>query len=154
MAAALRQCSLNIACRHSLSVDEAEDVAQDTLLRLWQLRADIEVGRAMAFALTVARHLSVDVLRRRRTQSINGMSFAAGQASRPDQQLESADNDRWLEGKLKSMPSTEYMILKLRQVEGRTNKEIAAVLGISESSVPTILSRARRPLFEALQHRK
>ena len=73
--------------------------------------------------------------------------------AQPDVVLENAENERWFESKCRSLPSTEYRVLNLRQVERRSDEEIAAILGIGVASVPTLLSRARRKLLEAVRKR-
>ena len=45
-------------------------------------------------------------------------------------------------------------MLHLRQVERKTDQEIASILGISASSVPTLLSRARRKLLADIMRRR
>ena len=61
----------------------------------------------------------------------------------------------WLKNKLAQLPSTEYKILRLRQIERKTYDEIATMLGISPASVSTLLSRARNKILcEIIKRRK
>lgn len=71
----------------------------------------------------------------------------------PSTEIESSEELRWLENKMKSLPTTEYAILQMRQVEHQNNREIAQRLGIEESSVSTLLARARRRLLEEIRRR-
>lgn len=146
-----------------LGSDEAEDVAQDVLLKLWSLRADLGSARGQAppgaarveaLAYVAARNMAVDRLRRRRTVALPDRPVEDDRHAQPDTLLEIADNERWLERKLGALPSTEYQVLHLRQVERRSDEEIAAILSIPVASVPTLLSRARRRLLEAMARRK
>ncbi len=82
----------------------------------------------------------------------NGQPLA-DTAEMPDQRLETLDNEAWLERRLRELPDKEYQVLHLRQVERRTTQEIAAIAGIAESSVPTLLARARRKLLESYKQR-
>ena len=59
----------------------------------------------------------------------------------------------WLEQCIKELPETEHTILYMRQVEKRTNEEIARLLDISVASVSTLLARARRHLLEKIKRR-
>lgn len=88
----------------------------------------------------------------RRTGS--GRSTHGEHNAPPDIALETADNERWLEQRLKALPSNEHAVLHLRQVERKTDQEIASILGISASSVPTLLSRARRKLLADIMRRR
>ena len=69
----------------------------------------------------------------------------------PQEQLENTDNEEWLDERLKSLPETWQAILYMRQVERRSSNEIASLLGIKETSVRTLLARARKRLFDELQ---
>ena len=71
----------------------------------------------------------------------------------PDERLETKDNEAWLNEQIAGLPAAEYHILHLRQVERKSNKEIAAILGMETTSVATILSRARHRLLEAIRKR-
>lgn len=134
----------------------AEDVAQDTLLRLWTLHDELAADcNIEALATVVARHLAIDSLRRhRKTIDINTQWNLADEVhASPSDVAENADNTEWLEKKLRQLPSTEYQVIHLREVEGKTNQEMAALLGITEASVATLLSRARKKLLNDIKRR-
>ena len=144
--AAARSCGLD--------ADEAEDVAQDALLKLWTLRGEVGEGcNVEALVAVVARNMAVDRHRRRHTVPMTDRPVVDDRHARPDTLLEIADNEQWLSRKMQALPTTEYQVLRLRQVERKTDGEIAAILGIGEGSVPTLLSRARRKLLEAIRKR-
>ena len=71
----------------------------------------------------------------------------------PATTLEEAEDERWLMQKLKQLPTTQHTILYMRQVERLSAQDIAQRLGISETSVSTLLSRARRSLLEEIKRR-
>lgn len=160
----LRRRAIAAARSCGLDSDEAEDVAQDVLLKLWSLREDIASNvaagpqrttseRMAVFAYVAARNLSLDCMRKRHTVPITDRPVIDERNAQPDVVLENAENERWFESKCRSLPSTEYRVLNLRQVERRSDEEIAAILGIGVASVPTLLSRARRKLLEAVRKR-
>ena len=60
----------------------------------------------------------------------------------------------WLRQRLAKLPTTEYEILRLRQVEKRTYAEIAATLGITQTSVSTLLARARAKILAEIRERR
>lgn len=154
MAPELRERSLTVARSMGLDADEAEDVAQDVLLKLWTLRSEIGEGsNVKALASVAARNLSIDCHRRRHTVPLPPVPVLDDRHPRPDDRLEEADNTEWLQRRLRSLPSTEYQVLHLRQVEHRSDNEIAAIIGIAPASVPTLLSRARCRLLAAMKKR-
>lgn len=153
MAADLRRRVIAVARGYGLDADSVEDVAQDTMLKLWTIRENVSDDRsATALALTIARHLAIDWLRSRRMVAIDRVAVADSRYRQPDSLLESSDNEVWLEEQLRNLPTKEYAVLHLRQVEHKSTQEIAAIVGVSEKSVPTMLARARRKLMEKMKN--
>ena len=154
IAAYLRQRIIAVARGYRLDADSAEDVAQDAMLKLWTIRDRLDGRMQMtALAVTIGRHLSIDMLRKTKTVDLDKTKPTDSRFRQPDAMLENAENERWFESKCRLLPSTEYRVLNLRQVERRSDEEIAAILGIGVASVPTLLSRARRKLLEAVRKR-
>lgn len=151
----LRRRAAEVAKACLVSADAAEDVAQDVMLRLWTLRADIEnATNAERLAARMARNLAIDALRRQHTVPLDmGRSVADDRLSSPDSDAESSENTAWLEDRLRRLPPAEYQILRMRQTEQMTNADIAAALGIDKASVASLLSRARRKLFNDIKRR-
>ena len=150
-----RQTALDVCRRYGVDPVAAEDVAQDTMLRLWTLHDDLPPDRPVeALVAVVARHLIIDQRRRQRPQVPidREWTMADGQAP-PDEQVDSNDHQAWLERRLSSLPSTEYQVIRLRQMEGKNNEEIAQILGVTPASAATLLSRARKKLLEDIKRR-
>src|SRR3712207_2734238 len=137
----LRQTAIQVSRRCGTPCDEAQDIAQETVVRLWQLLDSVaDKQRAEALAARIARNMSIDYLRRnRRATGLNTAHLAQRAAStpRPDELLEVHDDMAWLHAQLAALPSTEYTILHMRQVEGCSNDEIARRLGLQTASVST-----------------
>ena len=155
MAVDLRCRAIVVARGYGLDADSVEDVAQDTMLKLWTIREKVDNGKsATALAVTIARHLAVDMLRRRKTVEIDKVAVADSRFKEPDSILESTDDARWIMEQFDRLPTKEYAVLHLRQVEHRSARGIAAIVGVSEKSVPTMLARARRKLLEEMRRRE
>ena len=155
IATGLRHRIISVAKGFSLDNEEAEDVAQDTMLKLWTMHKALQKDKKTeALAVTIAKHLAVDCFRRKHPQALYGHDTAASSYTMPDAIIESKENDIWLSKMLKRLPSAEYAVLHLRQVEQKSTEEIAAIVGISPASVPTLLARARKKLLEELKKRK
>lgn len=154
IATALREQALRRGRCYPLDTDEAEDIAQDTMLRLWALRSKIvSVDHAAGLVSVIAAHAAIDLLRRRRQTVVTTVDVEIREPSgrTPLTDIEDRANDAWLQRQLSRLPSKEYEILHLRQVEQKSNGEIAAILGITPQSVATLLSRARHKLLEKIQ---
>nr|MCR5197776.1 sigma-70 family RNA polymerase sigma factor [Prevotella sp.] len=67
--------------------------------------------------------------------------------------LEYAELEQWLNDEIDRLPSTSAMVLRMRQLERRDLSEIANILGIRQTSVSTLLSRARNELLNKLKRR-
>lgn len=122
---------------------EAEDVVQDALLRLWQLR-DEPVQNVEGMARVVVQHLSIDALRRRREYTpveeieLVGTSLSEGLN----------DTEIHMMALIRQLPTMQQTILRLRHVEEMEVIKIAELIGATEVMVRQSLSRARRKLLE------
>ena len=117
----------------------AEDVLQDTLLRLGKHAAMREEGNAISYVLTVARNLALDSLRRRGREipceELIGIG-SDGRESNEDMPFSSLEALRTLDGE-------ERQIVTLKIEGGLKHREIASILGISQ---PACEKRYRRAL--------
>ena len=132
------------------TADEAEDIAQDTLLKLWAMRHELERYRSVeSLAAVVARNLTIDLHRSRRTVRLDDTSIHLSVSDKmADTDIISREEGRWLRQRLAQLPSRQHTVLVMRQVEHRSYEEIAALLGIGVSSAKVLLSRARKWLLE------
>ena len=81
------------------------------------------------------------------------MKQSAGGWDNPAERIELEEDERWLVQQMEKLPPREMQVLKMRQMEHRSNGEIARLLGISEASVKVILSNARKKLFNDIKIR-
>ena len=129
-----RQKAVSVSRSCGAGETEAEDIAQDVMLRLWQMRYELDRYRSVE-ALVVVEAIVV---------SLN---------TSPHEELEIKENEEWLERRLAELPTTQQALLYMRQVERRSHKELSQLLGISDTSVSTLLARARRTLLEEIKQR-
>ena len=122
---------------------DAEDVVQDALLRLWQLR-DEPIRNVEGMAKVVVRHLSYDAVRRRHERvSIDEADVADGS---PSEGLN--DVEERMMALVRELPPMQQTVLRLRHMEEMEMEDIAELIGTSEVAVRQSLSRARRRLME------
>ena len=124
----------------------AEDVAQDTLLRLWQLRGRLSEYRSVeALARVIARNLALDAMRRGgRTVSLECVPDvdAEAQAAADDAILRSEAQVR-LDRVMAALPPSQRMVMTMRHRDGLEIDEIARITCSSPSNVRVLLCRAR-----------
>ena len=126
------------------SDEEAEDVVQDAMLRLWQLR-DEPIRNVRGFARVVVRNLSLSKVRQRRVTVDIARADVAN-----DDESESAKNeqiDRMME-LVDALPTMQQTVLRMRHMQEMTMADIASLIGTSEAAVRQSLSRARRSIIE------
>ena len=148
-----RHKALSIALSYGAGRDEAEDIAQDVMLRLWQMHDELERYDSIeALAALMARHLLINHQRRRRPEMLEEAKIVSVTTS-PHEQLEMKEDDQWLTKRLEQLPTTQRTLLYLRQVERKSHEELATLLGIEITSVSTLLAKARRTMLEEIKRR-
>ena len=135
---------------------EAEDVAQEAMLRLWKVAADWRRGEAQVstWLYRVTANLVTDRLRarmRRPADPLDEVPEMADGALSAEAGLIAADRVAALDAALASLPDRQRQAVILRHIEGLTNPEIADVLGVGVEAVESLTARGKRGLAAALQ---
>ena len=136
----IRPQLINQARRYLGDADEAEDVVQDALLRLWQMCPELK-SPMCPLATVVVRNLAIDHLRRQPHMEPLGQ-LAVEEETQVDARLE-----RVL-AVIGTLPPMQQTILRLRHMESMEMSEIAELTGSSEVAVRKALSRARQAVRE------
>jgi RNA polymerase sigma-70 factor (ECF subfamily) len=138
-----------LALRITMNKAEAEDVVQDTLLKVWECREDWnQINNLEAFAIATCRNRALDVAKRagRDTENLDEMAHFSSQT--PHEQLEAREEISLVRRLMDSLPEVQRTIMLLRDIEGKTYQEIAQTLDISETQVKVYLHRARTKIKE------
>jgi RNA polymerase sigma-70 factor (ECF subfamily) len=143
---------LGIARRMLRDDAEAEDVAQETLLRLWRSADLVSIGPGglQPWLRRVASNLCIDRIRTARREMVT--DELPEQALAPEQlrSLEEQELGLRVDLALKALPERQRLALTLFHYEGMSQLEVAAVMGISDLAVESLLARARRTLKATL----
>lgn len=139
--------------------DDADDVAQDVLLRLWDIRDRLgEYASVKALGLTVTRHKCIDRLRSvAPTAPLEEASALDVGTASAEQQLIDADEATEVSRLIEQLPEGQRQVLKMRHILGMDTAEIAAATGAREATVRVALSRGRsrlRDLYNESQNEK
>ena len=99
-----------------------------------------------AFCLTICRHLSLDRSEKKEAQhvALDESLHSRPDTSTPYDSLTAREGLGLLQKLLKELPQTQQDIVQLREIEGKSYKEIAAILNLSEEQVKVYLFRARQ----------
>jgi len=139
-----------LALRITLNHAEAEDVVQETLIKVWNRREKWdEIESIEAFCLTICRNLSLDKMRKLDNQSLSFDNSVhdtpdISYSSDPEEQAVQRDRVAHIRRIVNSLPEKQRIVMQLREFEGKTYKEIAKVLDISEEQVKVNIFRARQ----------
>ena len=145
-----------LALRITLNPAEAEDVVQDTLIKVWDKRDQWnEIDSIEAFSLVICRNLALDKNKKKghdnlsREEETNIEPVAS--ASNPLEQTLQNDRIEQVRRLINELPEKQRSCIQLRDFEGKSYKEVAEVLGITEEQVKVNIFRARQTIKQKYQ---
>ena len=151
----LKNKLFRLALRITLNREEAEDVVQDTLMKVWNSRDKWQQLESIeAYSLTIARNLSLD--RIKKMDNNNGsleeeQMERQDQASTPSERMIQKDKLDLVRKIIDELPEKQRSCLQLRDIEGKAYKEIANILSITEEQVKVNIFRARQTVKQRFQ---
>ena len=143
----LKDKLFRLALRITFDRAEAEDVVQGTLIRVWNKRDEwTQFGAVEAYCLTVAKNLAIDRSEKKDAQTVELTSVMeqASDASSPYEKLVTKERMALIHRLMNGLPEKQRLIMQLRDIEGKSYKEIAIVLSLTEEQVKVNLFRARQ----------
>ena len=136
-----------LALRITLDSAEAEDIVQDTMIRVWNKRDEwAQFNSIEAFCLTVARNLAIDRSQKSEAQNIELTTETQemSDGATPERQLERSEQMDLVRKLINELPEKQRTIIQLRDIEEKSYKEIADVMQLTEDQVKVTLFRARQ----------
>ena len=148
-----------LALRITLNAADAEDVVQDTMLKVWKRRNDWEqIESIEAFCLTICRNLALDRLRHKDYQSqtldMAADPVDASHTANPEQMAVQRDRVQLVRQLINRLPERQRSCMQLRDIEGKSYRDIATILGITEQQVKVTIFRARQAVKTAFQEQE
>jgi len=151
----LKDVLYRLALRITLRHEDAEDVVQDTLIKVWNKRDNWQgINDIEAFALTICRNLSLDKIKKANNceASLDDQSvFLTDRSSNPYERMIQQDRLDWVKRLVNNLPEKQRSCMQLRDFEGKSYKEIAEILQISEEQVKVNIFRARQNIKQKFQ---
>lgn len=131
---------------------EAEDVAQEAMLRLWRSSDRLEIGDfgVRPWLRRVVSNLCIDRVRSARNTTVTDELPEQPQPALQVVNMERQEAAQRVKLALKALPERQRLALVLFHYEGQSQIEIGKALGVSDEAVESLLSRARRSLKVAL----
>lgn len=138
---------------------EAEDIAQEVMLRLWRAAPEWRSGEAQVstWVYRVAANLCTDRLRAVKRKGAQALDLVAEpEDGRPSvvATMIVADRHAALQAALAELPDRQREAVILRHIEGLANPQIADVMQIGVEAVESLISRGKRALTTALAGRR
>lgn len=152
-----------LVCGHP---EDAEDVMQEALLKTYQHVSQISEPESFRTWLYTTVRNACLMKRRRRVGEPSDFvsadkrgeddgSAVPVEVADPSRSIEQKLIDGWLDGRLREalnhLPPAYRMIVVMREIEGLSTKEVAAIAGLSEANVKQRLHRARLMMRKSLE---
>jgi RNA polymerase sigma factor (sigma-70 family) len=139
----LRSELLSIAKSMDGATDEAEDAVQETLLRLWRMRSELDKHpHPKALAITIMKNIERDHWRHRQFECEE--SPLRAEPYTEDAGSNGNDDVELIRLIIDGLPPLQSQIIRMKEIEGYSSEEIMAITGCSADSIRQNLSRARQ----------
>lgn len=148
----LKDKLFRMALRITMQREEAEDVVQETLIKLWKQRDSLEgIESLEAYAITMARNMAIDIQKRasNNTVSLDATPFLSAERSvNPYDNIYAQEGLRRINKLMAELPEKQRSCMQLRDFEGKNYREIAEIMSITEDQVKVNIFRARKYIKE------
>ena len=133
---------------------DAEDIAQETFLRVWHRARTFKPGRVRftTWLHRIAHNLCVDEFRKRREIYDGEPDAMADDAPTVDELSMAEERRKAVHAGIAALPERQRSALVLCQLQGRSNREAAQILGVSVDALESLIARARRTLKARLRN--
>lgn len=146
----LKEKFYRIALRITLDSAEAEDIVQDTLIRIWEKRDEWPSIKSFeALGLTICRNLAIDRSQRKEAQNVELFSEQMDDRTQtldPHEEIVADERMELIRRIIDGLPLRQREVFHLRDIEGMSYKEIATALQLTEDQVRITLFRARQAI--------
>jgi RNA polymerase sigma-70 factor (ECF subfamily) len=140
-----------LALRITLNPAEAEDIVQETLIKVWDKRDSWQdIDSIEAFSLTICRNLALDSNKKKGNNNASieeeNTHEPVALSSNPYEQMLQKDRIELVRRLVNTLPEKQRSCIQLRDFEGKSYKEVADILQISEEQVKVNIFRARQAI--------
>lgn len=134
------------------SEQDAEDMVQESMLRLWQQRSKLPLCHNIeAYAIRTVRNTCLDRHRNKKhkgQQSLDEAQAILANEATPEQHTEARNTEEVIERLMTNLPEQQQWLMRLREVEELSYEEIQEATGLQINAIRTAISRARKNLRE------
>ena len=143
----LKNKLFRLALRITLNNADAEDIVQETLIKVWKKRESWDE----AFCYSICRNLALDRTRRadKFSESLDetrDTTADTSYSSNPEEQVQQSDRMKLVKELIDHLPEKQRSVIQLRDFEGKSYKEIADIMQMTDELVKVTLFRARQTI--------
>ena len=147
-----------IAFRFLKRQDEAEDAVQEVFIRLWNKRQELDrYDNLEAIATSSVKNYCIDILRRKKVvifgENASSLTVQDEEAS-PHESMEREETARLLGNILKQLPDMYREIITMKEIDGLSYDEIAAITGYNINTLRVTLSRGRKMIRDEFKRQR
>jgi RNA polymerase sigma-70 factor (ECF subfamily) len=142
----LRQKMMGLARKILTDSNDAEDAVQDVMMKLWYRRQELDDCRNLeSFVLTILHNTCIDMIRvaKNNTDVTEDIQLADSTLT-ADKILEEKSEIELIRWIIDRLPDLQKTTIKMKDIEGYENEEIAEITGSNVVTVRSNLSRARK----------
>ena len=153
---------INFLHRYTQNQSTSEDIAQEAFLRLYKAAPDLKpVAKLSTIIYKIAYNLAVDHARKNKSRAAKAPTHSldsavasgcpdpvANPGDTPDAIYETNRQNKEIAAILAELPDTQQLAIILKVYEDRSYSEIAEIMGLSISSVESMLFRARQSFLK------
>jgi RNA polymerase sigma-70 factor, ECF subfamily len=142
-----------LAFRLLQNVQEAEDVVQDTMIRIWGRRDEWEQWQSIeAYCMIAVRNAALDRLRKHKLKPVReeGAWEVSSTDKDPAEKMMVKETMIQIRKCMEELPQNQQLVVHLREVEGLSYNEIAEILGMSLDQVKVNLFRGRNAIRQSM----
>ena len=145
----LRAELLGYAKRIVGNIEDAEDIVQEVLLKLWFMRSDLRRYNSIpALSYVITKNLSLNQIKTSRRKSSTLVELSQESGSGPEKQLQEKESVKNVIAIIDKLPGLQQAIMRMRHLEGMEIEEIAQLTGCSPEAIRMNISRARKRIKE------
>jgi RNA polymerase sigma-70 factor (ECF subfamily) len=131
--------------------DMADDLAQDTFVKLWETRAKIDTNTIKSYLYTIANNLAINQLKRNQLfYKFARTPIASTESKSPEYLIMMKEYEKKLNEVIASMPDGSREVFLMNRIEDLKYREIAERLGISVKAVEKRMSKALQIIRDTL----
>lgn len=143
---------LRQAQKYLRDTEDAEDVVQETLAKLWQMHDRIDTAEKLEhLASVIVKNTSLNAIRNHKNTVCIDRAFSLHGSNSTQETIEAKETQKRLQYAILQLPDKQRAVVRMRNVEQLSYTEIAQVLGTTESSVRAMICKARATLMKQMK---